>query len=116
MSRYERYNHDEMPHDQPPLLCVESSGWRPIGRQSIFLKSNEFYHRSPQLGVISHDQNRSGHCLELAEPLVGPENSSHLIMLKKLVCRAMLQTHELCVFFRDHFFDGRVPLPTVPSA
>ena len=34
--------------------------------------------------------------------LVGPENSSHLIMLKKLICRAMLQTHELCVFFRDH--------------
>ncbi len=56
MSRYERYNHDEMPHAQPPLLRVESSGWRPIGRQSIFLKSNEFYHRSPQLGVISHDQ------------------------------------------------------------
>ena len=39
MSRFERYNHYEMPHAQPPLLCVESSGWRPIGRQSIFLNS-----------------------------------------------------------------------------
>jgi hypothetical protein len=37
-------------------------------------------------------------------------------MLKKLVYRAMLQTYELCVFFHDHFLDGRVPLPTVPSA
>ncbi len=47
---------------------------------------------------------------------VGPENSRQLIMLKKLVYRAMLQTYELCVFFHDHFPDGRVPLPTVPSA
>ncbi len=36
------------PHAQPPLLCVESSGWRPIGRQSIFMRSNELCHRSPR--------------------------------------------------------------------
>ncbi len=50
------------------------------------------------------------------ETVVGPENSSQLILLKKLVYRAMLQTYELCVFFHDHFLDGRVPLPTVPAA
>ncbi len=49
-------------------------------------------------------------------PVVGPENSRQLIMLKKLVYRAMLQTYELCVFFHDHFLDGRIPLPTVPAA
>ena len=47
---------------------------------------------------------------------VCPENSSQLILLKKLVYRAMLQTYELCVFFHDHFLDGRIPLPTVPAA
>ncbi len=54
-------NHNEMPHFQPPPPCVESSGWRPIGRQSIFMRSNDLYHRSPRLGAISHAQpGRSG--------------------------------------------------------
>ena len=52
----------------------------------------------------------------MGRPGVGPENSKHLIMLKKHAYGAMLQTYELCVFLRDHFLDGRVPLPIVPSA
>ena len=59
--RYEHRNRYEMPHAQPPLLWVKSSGWRPIGRQSIFMRSNQLYHRSPRLDAISHAQlGRSG--------------------------------------------------------
>jgi hypothetical protein len=65
------HNHYEMPHAQPPLLRVESSGWRPIGRQSIFLRSNEFYHRSLQLGAISHDQlGKSGSASSSQRPVL----------------------------------------------
>jgi hypothetical protein len=47
---------------------------------------------------------------------VGPENSCRLIMLKIFFHIAMLRPYELPFLFRDQFSDGRVALPTFPTA
>ncbi len=51
-----------------------------------------------------------------AKPPVSPELSCRLIILRNFGYRAMLLPYEPCTFFRDQFPDGRVPLPTFPTA
>ena len=47
---------------------------------------------------------------------VSPELSYPLIMLKNFGYRAMLLPYERCTYFRDQFPDGRVQLPSFPTA
>ncbi len=47
---------------------------------------------------------------------VGPENLRRLIMLKIFFRTAILRPYEAHFIFRDRFPDGRLPLPTFPTA
>ncbi len=106
-------------------LNAEQLGPCGFSKQGEIMPENE---QSPELLehttkiVAAHVANNAMPAADLPRLIatvhetVSPESSCRLIMLNNFGYRAMLLPYEPCTFFRDQFPDGRVPLPTFPTA
>ena len=93
---------------------VENLG--PISREelqeAIIKPAGKIAYEAGLIETILDDvANRPGNL-----PLVGPENLRRPIMLKISFRTAILRPYEPHFIFRDRFPDGRLPLPTFPTA